>query len=134
MFKILLVEDSKFVRLSTERALMRAGYGVTSISDGDQVLPTAQDWHPDMILLDLLLPNQTGPDVLRALKADPVTKAIPVVAFTGLSHRNASRLAKEGAFAFLEKSELELEKNSDKLLATLAELIKQLPAETSETS
>jgi CheY-like chemotaxis protein len=137
MFKILLVEDSKFVRLSTERALMRAGYAVTSVGDGDEVVATAKERQPDLILLDLLLPKLTGPDVLKALKSDPATKPIPVVAFTGLSQRNAAKLEADGAFAFLEKSELELEKTTDKLLAALAVLIKQLPpghVKTAESS
>jgi CheY-like chemotaxis protein len=133
MIKILLVEDSKLVRLSTERALMRAGYAVSSVSDGDQVLPAAREWQPDLILLDLLLPKKTGPEVLKALKGDPVTKAIAVVAFTGLSQRNAARLEGDGAFAFLEKAQLELDRGADKLLAALAEIVKQLPAEQAET-
>lgn len=129
MFKILLAEDSKFIRLATERALMRAGYSVTSVGDGDQVIPTAKERRPDLILLDMLLPKKTGPEVLKALKCDPSTKEIPVIAFTGLSQRNAAKLEADGAFAFLEKSELELEKGSEKLLSALAALIKQLPAE-----
>jgi CheY-like chemotaxis protein len=127
MIKILLVEDSKFVRMSTERALARAGYEVASVADGDQVLEAARESQPDLILLDLLLPKKTGPDVLKALKADASTTAIPVVAFTGLSHVNADRLKADGAFAFLEKSELELEKSSDGLLAALEDIVKRIP-------
>jgi CheY-like chemotaxis protein len=74
----------------------------------------------------MLLPKMTGPDVLKALKKDPVTAGIAVVAFTGLSQLNANRLQKDGAFAFLEKSELELEKGSSTLLAALAEIVRKL--------
>jgi CheY-like chemotaxis protein len=54
----------------------------------------------------MLLPKPSGPDVLKALKLDPATTAIPVVVMSGLSQKNAARLEKDGAFAFLEKSEL----------------------------
>jgi len=134
MIKILLVEDSKFIRIATERALARAGYAMTSAGDGEDALRAARVDHPDLILLDMLLPKMTGPDVLKALKKDPATATIPVVAFTGLSQKNAARLEGDGAFAFLEKSELELDRGSGKLLAKLAEIIEKLPAERARSA
>jgi CheY-like chemotaxis protein len=127
MTKILLVEDSKFLRLSTERALTRAGYAVSSAADGEEALRVARERLPDLILLDMLLPKMSGPEVLKALKDDPSTKAIPVVVMTGLSQKNAARLQGDGAFGFLEKSELELDKGSEKLLAAVREIVEKLP-------
>ena len=124
--KILLVEDSKFIRMATERALARAGYEVISAEDGEQALELAREKMPDLILLDMLLPKMTGPDVLKALKNDPGTAKIAVVVCTGLSQKNAARLQKDGAFAFLEKSELALDKGCETLLAALAEIVKKL--------
>lgn len=129
MTKILLVDDSKFLRLATERALARAGYDVTAVTDGETGLRIAHEKMPDLILLDMLLPKMTGPDVLKALKKDPVTAGIAVVVFTGLSHKNAARLQHDGAFAFLEKSELGLEKGCESLLAALAEIVRKLNLE-----
>ena len=74
LIKILLVEDSKFLRLATERSLTRAGYGVSTAIDGEQALQMAREQLPDLILLDMLLPKMTGPDVLLALKKDPSGK------------------------------------------------------------
>jgi CheY-like chemotaxis protein len=128
MIKILLVEDSKFIRLVTERALARAGYTVASAGDGEEALQAARQKLPDLILLDMLLPKMSGPDVLRALKRDPATAEIPVVALTGLSQRNASRVRADGAVGFLEKSELELDRGTGKLLTAVAEIVKHLPA------
>jgi CheY-like chemotaxis protein len=125
---ILLVEDSKFLRLATERALARAGYGMSSAADGEEALLLAREKMPDLILLDMLLPKMSGPDVLKALKTDPVTKSIPVVVMSGMSEKNAARLQKDGAIGFLEKSSLELDKGSQKLLAALHEIIQKLPA------
>ncbi len=70
MTKILLVDDSKFLRMATERALARAGYEVSTAMDGERALEVAREVKPDVILLDMLLPKMTGPDVLKALKKD----------------------------------------------------------------
>lgn len=126
MTKILLVEDSKFIRMATERALARAGYDVTTAADGEQALQLARQKVPDLILLDMLLPKMTGPDVLKALKKDPATAGIAVVVVTGLSQKNAARLRQDGACAFLEKSELGLDKGCETLLSALAEILKNL--------
>jgi CheY-like chemotaxis protein len=127
MMKILLVEDSKFLRLATERALARAGYQVSTAVDGVQALALAREGMPDLILLDMLLPKMTGPDVLKALKNDARTAEIPIVVLSGLSQKNAARMQGDGAFAFLEKSELALEKGADTLLSALREIIEKLP-------
>jgi len=126
MTKILLVEDSKFLRLAMERALARAGYEMSSAADGDEALLTAREKLPDLILLDMLLPKMSGPEVLLALKKDPSTKQIPVVVITGMSQKNAARLQADGAAGFLEKSALELEKGSEKLLAAVREIVEKL--------
>ncbi len=129
MTKILLVDDSKFLRLATERALARAGYEVSTTTDGEHALEMAREKKPDVILLDMLLPKMTGPDVLKALKKDPETAGIAVVIFTGLSQKNAARLQQDGACAFLEKSELGLEKGCETLLTSLAEIVRKLNLE-----
>jgi len=129
MTKILLVDDSKFLRRATERALARAGYDVSTAPDGSNALEIARGKKPDVILLDMLLPKMTGPDVLKALKKDPVTAGIAVVAFTGLSQKNAVRLEEDGACAFLDKAELGLDKGSEALLVALARIMRRLKLE-----
>jgi two-component system, OmpR family, phosphate regulon response regulator PhoB len=129
MTRILLVEDSKFLRLATERALARAGYGVITAVDGENALQVAREKRPDVILLDMLLPRMTGPDVLKALKSDSATAGIAVVVLSGLSQKNAARLRQDGAFAFLEKSELRLDKGCEALLAALADIVRSLNLE-----
>lgn len=127
MIKILLVEDSKFLRIATERALIRAGYETTSATDGFEALKLAREGSPDLILLDMLLPKMSGLDVLRTLKQDEFTRSIPVVVLTGMSQKNAPRLQQDGASGFLEKSVLELDKGADKLLMALDDIVKALP-------
>ncbi len=128
MIKILLVEDSKFLRLTVERALARAGYEMSSAADGEEALRLAREKLPDLILLDMLLPKLSGPEVLKALKQDPLTKAIPVVVMTGMSQKNAARLQGDGAAGFLEKSALELDKGSEKLLVAVREIVEKISA------
>lgn len=126
MTKILLLDDSKFLRMARERARLRAGYEVTTAGDGMRAIEWARKEQPDLILLDRLLPKMNGLDVLKALKKDPLTKAIAVVAFTGLSQRNFERLKKDGAVAFLDKADLGLDRGSEGLLAALAGIVRDL--------
>jgi CheY-like chemotaxis protein len=74
----------------------------------------------------MLLPKITGPDVLKTLKRNPVTAQIAVVVLSGLSPKNAARLQQDGAFAFLEKSELGLDKGPETLLKVLAGIVQEL--------
>lgn len=128
MTKILLVEDSRFLRMATERALTHAGYEVSSVGDGEEALREARMKMPDVILLDVLLPKMSGLDVLKELKRDSVTRAIPVIVVTGMAQRNAARLMQEGAASFLEKTALDLHNGPDRLLKGLQEIVAKLPA------
>jgi two-component system phosphate regulon response regulator PhoB len=132
--KILLVEDSKFLRLATGRALAHAGYEMTFAGDGDEALLMAGENLPDLILLDMMLPKMSGPDVLKALKKEPVTAAIPVVVLTGLSQANSDRLLSDGAAAFLTKADLALDQGAEPLLVALRKIVKELPKASAAAS
>jgi two-component system, OmpR family, alkaline phosphatase synthesis response regulator PhoP len=125
MKTVLIIEDSRMMKTVAERDLTRAGYRVITAADGEQGLQCAQQKAPDLILLDILLPKITGLDVLRALKSEPQTKAIPVIVLTGLSKGNAEKLIAEGAAAFYEKSDQSLKTSSELIeliRSTLAKL------------
>ncbi|HKC00036.1 MAG TPA: response regulator [Terriglobales bacterium] len=117
--KVLVVEDSKFLRLATERTLSKAGYLISTASDGEEALRVANDKLPDLILLDMMLPKISGPEVLKALKENPATMHIPVIVLTSLSQKNEEKLLSEGAAAYFEKSALALDQNSGLLAATV---------------
>ena len=106
METILLVEDSKFLRVATERILIKAGYQVVCAGDGDEGLALAGSRLPDLIVLDMLLPKLSGPEVLRSLKRNDLTAHIPVVVLSSLSQNNGPKLVQEGADAFIEKGSL----------------------------
>jgi CheY-like chemotaxis protein len=122
--KVLLVEDSKFLRMSTERVLTAAGYQVVCAMDGDEALRLARLHSPALILLDVMLPKMTGPDVLKELKKDPVTGKIPVMMLTSLSQKNAKALEKDGAASFFEKSDAMLGAGPESLLAAIEKMMK----------
>ena len=69
----------------------------------------------------------SGLEVLKALKKEPATEAIPVVVLTGLSQTNAERLRGDGAFAFLTKTDLALDQGAEPLLAALRKVFTALP-------
>ena len=102
----MLVEDSKFLRIATQRILTKAGYRVIWAADGDEALVQAGSGAPDLIVLDMLLPKLSGPEVLRSLKKNGLTAHIPVVVLSSLSQNNGRKLVQEGAAAFLEKGQL----------------------------
>ena len=123
--KVLLVEDSKFLRIVNGRALAKAGYEVSTAEDGEQALRVANDTRPDVILLDMLIPKLSGPDVLKALKNNPATMAIPVIVLSNLSQKNEEKLKEMGAAEYFEKGTLDLEKNPDRLTTAVESVLRR---------
>ena len=82
MPKILLIEDNEQNRDALSRRLQRHGYDVIMAVDGQQGVAIAQSELPDLILMDLNLPDIDGWEATRILKEAPETQAIPVVALT----------------------------------------------------
>jgi len=101
--KILLVEDSKLLRITNKRTLVKAGYDVISAEDGEEALRCAKEQKPDLILLDLLMPKVSGLEVLTRLKHNRDTAKIPVVALSGLSDKNRQRCSMPGRMNTLKK-------------------------------
>jgi CheY-like chemotaxis protein len=121
--KILLVEDSRTVRIENERALSRAGYEVICAADSEEALSFAREQQPDLILLDLLLPKMTGTEVLSHLKSEQETRNIPVVVVSGLSDKNREKLLAAGADDYLEKAALMPDKGVNLLPKTLVDVV-----------
>ena len=104
MYKILVVDDSTDIRLLLGRTLKAAGYAVSEATDGDEALPAALSFEPDMILLDVAMPRVDGFKALAILKGDPRTKAIPVLMVTAKGHPNDLETARSlGALDYINK-------------------------------
>ena len=82
MSKILLVEDNEMNRDMLSRRLERKGFEVVIAVDGQAGVNMATSESPDLILMDLSLPVIDGWEATRQIKADPATRAIPVIALT----------------------------------------------------
>jgi len=82
MAKILLVEDNEMNRDMLSRRLMRKGFDVEMALDGQQGVDMAKSLSPDLILMDLSLPVLDGWGATKAIKGDPKTENIPVIALT----------------------------------------------------
>ena len=88
MAKILLVEDNEMNRDMLSRRLIRKGYEVLIAVDGEEGVAMAGRDIPDLILMDVSLPLMNGYDATRAIKANPQTQGIPIIALT--AHAMAS--------------------------------------------
>jgi CheY-like chemotaxis protein len=82
MAKILLVEDNEMNRDMLSRRLAKRGFDVVVALDGASGAALAAAERPDLILMDISLPDMDGCDVVRLIHADPATAAIPVIALT----------------------------------------------------
>jgi len=80
--KILYVEDNDDNVYMLKNRLTRAGFAVIVASDGARGVAMAASEQPDLILMDLTLPDIDGEEATRRLKADPATRRIPVIALT----------------------------------------------------
>ena len=126
--KILIVDDSRFLRIANERALVRAGHTVVTAADGEEGLRFAQERKPDLVVLDMLLPKLSGPEVLRALRKDPSTASIPVMVLTSLPQTNEQKLIGEGATSYFAKSELMVDKGPGLFVAAVERMFTKAAA------
>lgn len=132
--KILLIDDSRLIRTTNERTLLKAGHQVTVACDGEEGLRLAHQVRPDLIVLDMLLPKISGVDVLRALRKDPATASIPLMVLSSLPGSNSEKLLNEGATAYFEKSSLVGENGSQLFLEAIESLLARLPRSKTPTS
>ncbi|HHW73707.1 MAG TPA: response regulator [Firmicutes bacterium] len=102
--RILLVEDEKNIILGVRTCLDAVGYEVEIAENGELAMEALQRSHPDLILLDLMLPKVNGFEVLESLKSDPETETIPVVVLTAKAEEeDRQRAMGLGADAYMTK-------------------------------
>lgn len=80
---ILLVDDNAHILDAFTILLEDGGYGVRSAATGTQAIQSVREASPDLVLLDLGLPDMDGLEVVRAIKSDPRGACVPIVALTG---------------------------------------------------
>ena len=101
---ILLVEDNLHNRRIFQGVLAHAGFRVVEAEDGGRALAAVKEDRPDLILMDLSIPVVDGWECTRRLKADPTTRAIPIIALTAHAMRGDEERAREaGCDGYLSK-------------------------------
>jgi len=104
---ILLVDDDLTLREMYMERLKAEGFTVEMAKDGEEALQKAADLHPNVILLDIMMPKINGLDVLKKLKGSDATKDIPVIVLTALiQDREKMESITRGADDYIVKSEM----------------------------
>jgi two-component system, cell cycle response regulator len=102
---VLVVEDDKFLMDTMAKRFVEAGFHLDYASDGNMAIDTIKKSKPDVAVLDILLPNKSGFQILEEIKADPETKNIPVIFLSNLGSKEDIEKGKRlGAFSFLIKA------------------------------
>ncbi len=91
---ILVVEDDLHMRIFITTVLETSGYNATATKDGKEGIQKAREAPPDLIILDVMMPEEGGVSMYRQLKADDKLKDIPVVMLSGVESRTFSHSLK----------------------------------------
>jgi DNA-binding response OmpR family regulator len=119
--RVLVVDDEPHIAQIMKLTLESGGYEVEVAVDGAEGLKRAKEWGPDLILLDLMLPNIDGYKVCRFLKFDQKYSHIPIILISAMGETEDKELGKQvGADLYMSKPF-----QPDELLARVSELIEQ---------
>ena len=109
--KILLIEDDKFLLKLYSDKLNREGFEVSMAITGEEGLGKVAAEKPDLVLLDIILPQKNGFDILSEIKLNPATKNIPVIILTNLGQDSDIKTGFElGAVDYLVKTDFSITK------------------------
>ena len=104
MCKVLIIEDSPINMLLSAAVLARSGHETFNAANAVDGINVARDVHPDVILMDLGLPEMDGLAATRILKGDPVTKDIPIIAVTAYDTKDdRARALHDGCAGYVTK-------------------------------
>ncbi len=100
---ILVVDDNPDKLSLIEAALSLAGYNVTTATDGDEALAAIESYQPDLVITDVMMPRMNGYELAQRIRANPVTKFIPVIMQTAAGRRSEDlrRASEVGALGYI---------------------------------
>lgn len=102
---ILIIEDDRFLRELITQKLVKEGYEISEAIDGEEGIKKIKEKKPDLILLDLILPEIDGFEVLSKMREDPALAQIPVIILSNLGQKeDVERGLKLGAVDYLIKA------------------------------
>jgi diguanylate cyclase (GGDEF)-like protein len=108
---ILVVDDNPDKLGLLEAALSLAGYNVTTASDGEEALAAIESFQPDLVITDVMMPRMNGYELAQRIRANPLTKFIPVIMQTAVGRRaeDLRRASEVGALGYItDPTDLEL--------------------------
>src|SRR6185295_12837886 len=109
MNKILIVEDDKFLANAYRVKLTKSGFDIRIAYDGEEALSLIDEFNPELILLDLVLPKKDGFTVLEELKKSSKWQSIPVIIASNLGQsEDIDKGMKLGANGYIIKTDLSL--------------------------
>jgi CheY-like chemotaxis protein len=120
MPKILLIEDNEMNRDMLSRRLLKRGYEVVVAVDGQEGVAKARAEAPALVLMDMSLPVLDGWEATRALRADPATRSIPIIALTAHAMAGDREKALAVGCDDFDTKPIELERLIGKIEALLA--------------
>lgn len=101
---ILVVEDEDNIALALEFLMIREGYDHARIADGALALPRIRELHPDLVLLDIMLPGASGYEICQGVRRDPSLKDVKILMMTARGSAIEKRKGLEiGADGFITK-------------------------------
>lgn len=101
---VLIAEDEPSILESLDFILRRAGFSIVSVTDGDAALAAIRRDPPRLVVLDVMLPKRSGFDVLKQIRADAVTRDLPVMILTAKGQAQDRQIAEQlGASSFVTK-------------------------------
>ncbi len=102
--RVLYVEDDKDLQIPISRMLGLLGYEVACADNGKMGVEKAEDWQPDVILMDVRMPVMNGPDAIRILRSKPETQHTPIFVVSAYSDAKTRETCRQaGADAFFNK-------------------------------
>lgn len=120
--RILLIEDEIFLRELYKRELELENLLTDAFEKGKEGLQALQENHYDLVLLDIMLPDMNGIDVLKQIKQNPATKDVPVAFLTNLGQDSITKEGYElGAIGYLLKSSY----TPDQIVAEVKKLLEK---------
>ncbi len=120
---VLIAEDEPGILESLDFILRRAGWTVATVTDGEAALEAARRLQPRVLVLDLMLPKRSGFEVLKQIKADAATHAIPVLVLTAKGQQRDRLIVEElGADGFVAKPY-----GNDEVVDAVRQLLQGLP-------
>ncbi len=120
--KVLVVEDDKIIQRMYSQVVQQAGHELLTAADGAEAQNAAESGHPDIIMMDVMMPHMNGIDALKTLKESEQTREIPVIMLSAYDDPELMQQALDaGAERYVTKSSMEPAQVIELLQRTYAE-------------